>query len=160
MIKIPLTQGKIAFIDDEDWDLVNQYKWWAHWDRCNWYAVTRTNRETFLSMHRLIKNVQLNKEVDHRNGNGLDNQKHNLRICTHAENSYNQKKHRSYNGNKTSSIYKGVNWYKKKDKYRTRIMVNGKSIHLGYFASEIEAAEVYNTAALEYHKEYANLNEV
>lgn len=94
-------------------------------------------------------------QVDHINGDRLDNRKDNLRICTEKQNRQNRKKI----SGKTSK-YKGVHWNKLNKNWRARIIINDKSIDLGSFKKEIQAAKVYNKAALTYFKEYAKLNRI
>ena len=159
MVKIPLTQGKFALIDDKDFNLVNQYKWFAQKHRNTYYACRRAKRMNdkgkFMSMHRLILDFPDN-DVDHKDGNGLNNGRYNLRTCSKSQNQQNQMK--TNNGRKTSSIYKGVSWHKGNTKWMACIRVYGKLVHLRYFTSEIEAAKVYNKAAIKYFGEFANLN--
>ena len=98
------------------------------------------------------------EEIDHKNGDGLNNCGYNLRKCTSLENLHNQKKRNLVSGKKTSSIYKGVSWFKRTKKWHVQITSNYKNIHLGYFDSEIEAALEYDLAAVQYFKEFARLN--
>ncbi|MBG9769668.1 hypothetical protein ABD75_11005 [Bacillus vallismortis] len=93
--------------------------------------------------------------VDHRNHDTLDNRRANLRLCSIGENNRNRK----YSKHNTSE-YKGVGWHKTNGRYRARIKFNGKSIHLGYFKTEIEAAEAYNKAAIKFHGEFAEINKL
>lgn len=157
MIEIPLTRGKVAWIDDEDWELVSQYKWFARTAGSGiFYANTSLPRnlgnQRCLIMHRLIMNAQPGQIIDHRDGNGLNNQKENLRFCTQMENL--QNKHVGYG----TSKYKGVAWYKAYSKWCAEITHNKKRISLGYFDTEEEAALAYNKAALELFGEFASLN--
>lgn len=92
------------------------------------------------------------KEVDHKDGNGLDNQKSNLRLCTHKQNT------RNSISIKGTSIYKGVFWCKDRLKWRAGIKNNYKTINLGYYESEVNAAFAYDKAAIKYFGEYARLN--
>lgn len=153
MIEIPLTQNKVANIDNEDVDLL-QYKWCAvNRNGKHWYAVRQEGQRPFrkhLSMHRVILTKVLGhsnfKIVDHINGNGLDNRRCNLRPVTTSQNLRNQKKQ-----NNTTSLFKGVCWDKKGKKWKA-------SIHLGVFDNPINAAKAYDKAALEFFGEHACLN--
>ncbi len=163
MIRIPLTQNKYALIDDEDYPLVSQYKWWAHRAGRRWYAVSawrdvEAKRQRPLNMHRLIMDAQPGQEVDHKEHyeDYIDNRKSNLRLCTRAENSHNFRKTLKL----TSSQYKGVCWDKCFKKWGVQICVNGKINWVGYFTNEDEAARAYNTVALMYHGEFARLNTI
>jgi len=155
--KITLTQGKIVIVDDEDYDWIRQWKWCAAKDHQCFYAVRGIwIKGTYkaIRMHRQILNPPPNKEVDHINGDGLDNRRCNLRISTRSQNGANQ---RAQQREKTSQ-YKGVRWCKEVQKYRAYIKVNGRQKHLGYFNSEEVAAQVYNKFATEYFGEFARLN--
>lgn len=153
MIKILLTQDKFTLIDNKDFDIISKYKWYAHRRRKNYYAET-TKKQKHILMHRLIMNI-INPEIqiDHIDGNGLNNQRHNLRICTHQENHFNKKSRKN-----SSSKFKGVSWHSSHKKWRCVIGINTKHIHLGYFDNEKEAAYVYDIAAKQYFGEFANLN--
>ena len=94
--------------------------------------------------------------VDHVNGDGLDNRKANLRICNDAQNRANSSRRKGT----FSSKYKGVNWCKKLQKWVAGIGVNHKRVDLGYFVCEEDAARAYNVAAIKYHREFAQLNEL
>ena len=158
MIEIPLTQGQVALIDDEDYDLVSQHKWCASWNKRtkSYYAVTKIikpdGKQTTLRMHRLIMNAKKGEQVDHINHNTIDNQKENLRLCTGSQNSHNQGK-RSNN----TSGYKGVCRHKASGKWQAQISLSGKKIYLGNFATKEEAYEAYCKAALELHGEFAKV---
>lgn len=137
MKKIKLTKGKFAIIDDEDFLWLDQYRWHADagGNRKIFYArangINESGKRCKIHMHRLIMNCPRGMFVDHLNGNGLDNRRSNLRICTHAENTKNQKSR----GGK--SQYRGVTAHG--DKWRARITVNYKRIHLGLFEDEEDA---------------------
>jgi len=155
MIEISLTKGKFAFIDDEDWDLVKNYKWYYN---NNGYAETSIKQENgkhkTTGMHRLIINNNNPKiHIDHINHNGCDNEKYNLRLCTHQQNHMNQ----SSNKNSTSK-YMGVNWEKSRKKWKSQIGFNNKRIFVGYFINEEDAARAYDNKAKELFGEFANLN--
>jgi hypothetical protein len=155
MKEITLTQGKIALIDNEDFEKVSKFKWNANFQHTDWYARSWKNGKRLL-MHRFIMGIEdSNILVDHRNHNTLDNQKTNLRIATKAQNCRN-KKHR----NNTRSIYSGVSWHKASNKWIAKICVNYKNIHLGIFDIEGDAAIAYNMAAIQHFGEFANLNSI
>lgn len=137
-----------TIIDDDDFDKVAMYKW----NLVKGYLATRING-TFVSLHRLISNAPNNLQVDHINGNTLDNRKCNLRFCSNQQNSFNRPKNRV-----STSNYKGVSWFKRDNKWRARIAYNGRQIHLGYFNNEKEAAIMYNLAAKQMFGEFARLN--
>jgi HNH endonuclease len=137
--------GKFALVDDEDFDLVNSFNWYLSGSYPVRSLGKRPNR-TKISMHRFLMNTPVDKVTDHINGNGLDNRKSNLRICTISENTINSKK--SIN---KSSKYKGVSFI---NPWRAYI---GRKI-LGHFKTEKEAAEAYNKAAKELYFDFARLN--
>ena len=106
-------------------------------------------------MQRQILGLKENDGIhtDHKNGNGLDNQKHNLRTCSQAQNNRNAKKREN-----CSSKYKGVYWDKKNKKWRARIYLNKKEICLGRYKNEIDAAKAYDEKAKELFGEFAQPN--
>jgi hypothetical protein len=156
MKKIKLTQGKFAIVDDEDFEFLNQFKWYAKRDRTTFYAVRnggkRPNR-VMVQMHRVIMNCPDIMAVDHLDSNGLNNQKSNLRVCTEADNHRNQK----MPSNNTSG-YKGVVWHESTKRFTAQICVNSKQIYLGSFGVGEEAAKAYDDAAIKYRGEFARLN--
>lgn len=156
MREIFLNKGHIVLIDEEDFDLVNKYKWYV----CkNGYAAGTAEFNGIkipTLMHRLILGLtNFKNQVDHINHNKLDNRRCNLRICNNAENQRNV----TPSGR---SKYLGVAVYYRKNNNRTfitaQIKVGEKKKHLGYFKTEEEAAKVYDNAAKIYHGEFANLN--
>lgn len=153
---IPLTQNKYAIVDAIDLWKVQHCRWHIHKNHECSYAATNTKRanrsHTTLFMHRAILNVPPSLEVDHINGDGLDNRRQNIRLCTHSQNLQNQ---RSRFG---SSRSKGVSWHKINQRWRAVIHPNGRSVHLGMFDNELDAARAYDTAAKEYFGEFARLN--
>lgn len=148
MKRIPLTQGKFAIVDDEDYEGLMQWKWYAQRNRP---ARLENNKTVF--MYRVINKTPDGMYTDHINGNPLDNQKINLRSVTYVQNSVNRKGRTN-----TFSKYKGVYWCKKRKKWVARLISNKKTIFFSRFKSEILAAKAYNKAAIELHGEYARLN--
>jgi hypothetical protein len=149
--EIKLTQGKLALVDDEDFEWLNQWKWYYH----DGYALRMSlgsNRKS-IRMHRIIMNTPDNMEPDHINGNTLDNRKYNLRNCTHAENLCNSKIQIN-----NASGYKGVSWNKQRKKWSVKIVKNQIHIFLGLYISKEDAINVYNKKAKELFGEYAKLN--
>lgn len=145
-------KGYTIFIDEEDYHYLEEIRFSVQKQGNTYYL---NNSRKIILLHRLITNCPKDKDIDHINGNGLDNRKCNLRICTHSENHQNRNKIST----KSTSKYKGVYWYKSTSKWRALIQINGKQKSLGYFEREIEAAKAYNFAALRYFKDYARINE-
>ena len=143
----------VALVDDEDFEALNEIKWSIMKCPRSLYAVKiiRVNgRTATIRMHQLVLN---GKGIDHIDGNGLNNQKYNLRFCTNSENQMNVRKQKN-----TSSIYKGVCFHKITGKWMAHIRINGKRIHLGLFISEVDAAKAYNAKAIELFCGFAHLN--
>lgn len=154
MKKIRLTQGKSAIVDISDYNNLKDKKWHAvRKSKKRWYARSKENGK-MVFMHRKIMKTPKGKITDHINGDGLDNRKRNLRICSPAQNIHNQ----GIRSGKKSSQYKGVSWSTEKSKWRAQIVVRPKSIHLGYFDDEESAAEAYDNAAEKYFGNYARVN--
>lgn len=152
MKAILLTQGKVAIVDDEDFDWLSQWKWCAANFNGYWYAVR--GHGSLMFMHRVILNPPEGYQCDHINGDGLDNRRANLRVCDCSQNAQNQI---SQTG---TSRFKGVSWHKPRGLWQVHIKANDKSINLGYFTSEVEAAKTYNKAAIKYFGEFAYLNNI
>jgi hypothetical protein len=153
MKEINLSRGKITIVDDADFDYLNQWRWKLSSTGYAVRAYMVNGKTTRVRMHRLITNADKTKEVDHINGNSLDNRRSNLRTCSHAENNQNKGKQ----SNNTSG-YKGVMWDKGTGRWRAKIAKDGKDIHVGRFDDLVEAAKAYDMAALEVHGEFASLN--
>ncbi len=158
MKTIQLTRGKFTIVDDSDFELVNKFTW--HANKSNgWYAKTFINNNgkfVTLQMHRLILGCPEDMQIDHINGDGLDNRRENLRLCNNTQN------HQNRHSVLSASGYKGVYFrkYGKRGKYNARIYYNGKSIWLGSFDSPVDAAVAYDNAALKYFREFACTNKV
>jgi hypothetical protein len=159
MKQIPLTQGKFAIVDDEDFEELSKHKWHTLRDKKGHLSAVRNIRlesegkRTLIYMHRLITLTPKGLCVDHINGNSLDNRRKNLRVCTSPQNSCNQKK-RS-NG---KVEYKGVSRKNGRDVFVCQIQVGKKKMHIGYFTCKIDAARAYDDAAKIHHGEFARLN--
>jgi hypothetical protein len=153
--KISLTKGKYVIVDDEDYEYLNQFTWQLSKGHYTNYAI-RTYRKKAckrktMRMHRVIMNPPSHLQIDHKDGNGLNNQKENLRICTQSQNIGN----RGVMKNNTSGV-KGVHWDKNAKKWRARLGMNGKRKCLGIYDDLDEAKDVYIKAAKEFFGEYYN----
>lgn len=166
MKEIKLTRGLVALVDDEDFDSLSQYKWYANKGKKTGYYARRIDtskcKRTLVSMHRLVMNVQTSDYVvDHKNHNTLDNQKSNLRICTSSQNMCNRTSAKGssskYLGvSKTTTVRGDKTYYYWKAEIRTK----RKYLYLGLFKNETDAAKAYNDAAKKHYGEYANLNNI
>lgn len=154
MKEIELTQGKVAIVDDRDFELLSAYKWTAHdKNRKTFYAVRlvypngKYGAAVSIKMHRLILGVNdPDVWVDHIDGNGLNNTRENLRVCTRAENQQNRGANRN-----NKSGFKGVIACKRSGKWIAKIMANRKSTHIGRFDTPEEAHAAYVRAAESLH---------
>lgn len=164
MKKIKLTQNKYALVDDEDFELLNSVKWFAHkaQRRDVFYAVRNSGKvngkKTAIYMHRFLMNTPKGMETDHINGDGLDNRRSNLRVVTPVQNHMNSKGIKD-----TSSKLKGVTFNKRCNRWQSVIGFQGNkmkrnNIYIGLFESEEEAGRAYDRKARELYGEYAKLN--
>jgi hypothetical protein len=150
---IPLTQGQIAVVDAEDFEKLSRYKWFAIRGHHTFYVATRDKTtHRIILMHRVIMQAPDGMVVDHVDGNGLNNCRSNLRICTQKQNTYNSRPKGGKSG------FKGVDYDKGTGKCRAYICHQGKRIPLGVFDSEIEAARARDRKARELQGEHAWLN--
>ena len=155
MKEIKLTQGKVALVDDEDFEELSKHEWYY----TNAGYAARSARRPNGTRYQLYMHVQIigeveGLEIDHISGDKLGNRKNNLRHVTRAQNQSNSV---SVGG---SSQYKGVNWHDQNKKWLSRIGVDGKDVYLGCYKSEHDAARRYNEAAIKFFGEYARLNVV
>jgi len=153
MKKIKLTKGKYTLVDDRDFEWLNQWKWLCQGTQWGGEYAARRTKNKYILMHRLILGVKEGEYVDHKNGDGLDNRRYNLRNCTNAENGRNRK---GLNKNNTSG-FRGITRYKRTDKWLVQIMVNRKGISLGHFATKAEANKVAKLARKKYFGEFAGI---
>jgi len=141
-----------ALVDDDDFEKVNIGRWTAQKRATGDYHAAKYIGEKYVYMHRLILEPKEGYQTDHIDGNGLNNQKYNLRYVTKRQNQWNR--HRA------KGRFKGLSKDKRRGTFRANIFVNGKQKYLGEFKTEEEAAKKYNEAALTYFGEFARLNEI
>ena len=161
MKQIPLTKGKFALVDDEDFGRINQHKWYARPSKRRFYAsrtyYNSTRRQKQFHMHREVLSFYQNidsRQIDHKNHNGLDNRKCNLRaIKESGKNQRNMIKIAPH-----SSIYKGVCKTGRSVKWYAQITYRLKNYRIGFFVNEVDAAKAYDKKALELFGEFACLN--
>jgi len=158
MVKtIPLTLGKVALVDDEDYDELNKFKWYAHkdhnWER--WYVVRHeyvNRKQKTILMHQQITGFK-HKMIDHVDRDGLNNKKSNLRPCTQSQNA----KNRSMLKNNTSGL-RGVHYDKKRKKWIAQIEKDEKGIYLGGFIDKEDAGRAVDKKSKELYGEFVILN--
>jgi|SRR3990167_74362 len=151
MKTIQLTQGKFAIVDDQDYKNLL----FCSWSMSGNGDVQAWINGGMISLHRYLMGKKIGFEIDHVNGNKLDNRRKNLRFCSRHQNSANKNK---YSTNTTG--FKGVTWEKQINKFAARITFKYKNITLGRFNTAIEVARAYNKAAVKYFGEFARLNEI
>jgi hypothetical protein len=156
--RIPLTQGKYAIVDPDDYYWLSKHKWTASRVYTKFYAVrselckTGGKRKSY-RMHREVAHTPDGLECDHINGNSLDNRKANLRSATRQQNCWNSSKRRT-----GLSKYKGVSRNKRGRPWKAQLIVDGKRMYFGCFDDQIEAAKAYDKAARKYYGDFAALN--
>ncbi len=157
---IPLTRGKVATVSDEDFEWLSSYKWRATRPTPTgierWYAVHTVHNGATIYMHReIMQRMGFPKTFicDHKDSDGLNNQRENLRPCSAAQNVQNRRKQSGL-----SSRFKGVYWHKRDSKWMARVQHNRKQVWLGYFDDEQSAAKAYDQAARKRFGQFARLN--
>jgi hypothetical protein len=155
--KISLTQGKFALVSNKDFKWLSKFKWYALKGETTFYAATNIRigaKRTVVRMHRIILKPPKNMGVDHKDGDGLNNQRYNIRWADTRQNAMNSKTKSS-----NTSGYKGVYWSKIRKKWIARINTRAnKTTHLGVFCVKKHAVTVYNKAAKKYYGRFAKFN--
>jgi hypothetical protein len=155
MREIKLTRGQAALVDDEDFESLNAHKWTAAKTRYTWYAqrtVGPRGGQRLVLMHAVIAGTPKGSKTDHVDGNGLNNGRSNLRVCTTGQNQHNQI--RKQEGR--SSRFRGVHW--SGGKWQATIACKGRSMYLGRFESEYSAAGAYDVAGIARDPEFFTPN--
>ena len=152
MKPLPLTKGKVALVDDEDFAAISKYKWYAERRKHTYYAYRRDRvTRKVVRMHREILKPRKGQVIDHKNHNGLDNRRSNIRLCTYANNAQNSRRKRGVSG------FRGV-WPHPSGIWHVYIQCRGVATFLGCFHDPAEGAKAYDKAAKRLHGTFAILN--
>jgi hypothetical protein len=159
VVEIPVGD-QLAIIDEADYDLVSPHRWRPYRSESGKdYAYTVIGRKTVF-LHRLILGTAGGLDTDHRDGDGLNNRRSNLRPATRSQNVANAPKSRRRDGRAWTSQFKGVCWNRAEGRWQASIRVNGRLRFLGRYDDEVAAARAYNVAALKFRGEFARLNDI
>lgn len=154
---IPLTQGKFAKVSDQDFGRISKFKWHARRTPRTFYAARQVRlnngRQRARPMHRDILKANDNVEIDHRDHDGLNNQRRNLRRCAPSENTYHYQKPVT-----NTSGFVGVWWNAAAKKWQAAVSYRGKNRHVGLFKNQRQAAEARDKMAKSFRKKFAFLN--
>lgn len=145
MKKIKLPNGIITIVSDKDFEELNQYKWWFDGRYPARHLPMKNGKRKTIRMHQQIMGVSI-LDIDHKNGNSLDNQRTNLRFATRSQNNANMI---------INNFRRGVVWHKLAKKWQAQIQINGKNIYLGLFKNLNEAIIVRKKASKKYYGEFA-----
>jgi hypothetical protein len=149
-MEVKLTRGKVAVVDDEDFETLSKHSWCAMRNYYGGWLAARGEKGKTIYMHRQLLNCPPNLQVDHIDHDTLNNTKSNLRIVTIQQNCLNRG---IRSDNRTG--FKGVSLVKSSGKYTARIVINGSRICVGYFDSAEEAHKAYVEYSKQYHGEYS-----
>lgn len=158
-VYIPLTRGEFAVVDLADAAKVLQFNWCAMRANAGGFYAARWRRDAASRrecLHAFLMGYRDGFELDHRDGDGLNNRRENLRWATYAGNCSNRRKPRSGLG--MSSPYKGVCWDRRAQKYKATVTSNGRCFYVGHYPTDEEAARARDALALKLHGEFARLN--
>ena len=147
--EIPLSQGKVAMVDDGDYNLVSVHTWHTFRAHKSWYA--RSSQTIY--MHRLIMAAPEGLEVAHIDGDGLNNRRDNLRLVTRMQNLANQRINTA-----NTSGYRGVTWHKRRMQWMAQTKHLGKHIHFGYHDNLVDAAVAYDKGMRAIHGPHCHSN--
>lgn len=156
MKEIPLTQGKVALVDDEYYEELMEFKWYALMEGGTFYArrhsvTDEQGKRHTIRMHRFIMNTPDGLDTDHIDGDGLNNTRANLRVCTRAQNQRNKGAQRN-----NASGFKGVSFHRGAKKWRAQISIDGTKTYLGLFLTRELAYEAYCDASIKHHGDFAH----
>lgn len=158
MLRLPLDGNHDVFLDEADQLLISGFPWRVLKHKSGLYYAHAWHGQLHLYMHRLIAGAGPRETVDHWNGHGLDNQRHNLRIASRHQQQGNRGKQLSRSNRMSSSQYKGVSWDRSRNRWIAGIHHDGKTRSLGRFEDEEMAAHAYDVAATELWGSFARLN--
>lgn len=152
---LPLTRNQSAIVDGEDFERLSKFNWQAIFIKGKWYAKrAKWNGQNNDNIMLHSEVLQTSHPIDHRDGNGLDCRKSNLRLANKSQNGMALRRKSSGK----SSHYRGVSFHKRSGKWRSYILPNNTYVHLGLFESEEDAARAYDKAAREHFGEFASPN--
>lgn len=159
---IPLSGGKTSICDKSDFKIISKHIWYAAKSANSddlFYAYSnvklKSGEKRTIKMHRIILDLKESEIADHKNHDGLDNRRENLRMCSLSQNAYNKRIQRN-----NSSGYVGVHWMEKIKKYEAYFWINKKKHKVGYFKDLEEAVFERNKAVKTHHGEFANIQEI
>jgi hypothetical protein len=152
--KIELSNGLNALVDDDMYEYLSNWNWYFDRGYARRMSTKDEGKRRVIHMHRVILQPKKGLDIDHINGNRLDNRRINLRYATRSQNNMN----RFARCVTSKSPYKGVCWRAHAKRWKAYIKINKTQIHIGYFTTAEKAAKAYNKAAIKYFGEFANLN--